>query len=186
MKDMEQQNNIRPLALGLTVLSGLARLLPHAPNFTPVGSMSMFAGARLRGWWAYLVPLAMMAITDPLLHLMFGIPGYTKLSPVIYGSFMINVWVGRKLAVSGSPIRIGSAAFLCSMQFFLITNFAVWMGSNLYPHTGAGLAACYSAALPFWGRTLAGDLMFTAVLFGLHAVLSRRLSPAEYPELQNA
>ena len=186
MKDMEKQSTIRPLALLLTILSGLARLLPHPPNFTPVGSMSLFAGARLRGWWAYLVPLAMMAITDPLLHLLFGIPGYTKASPFIYGSFLINVWIGRKLAVSESPIRIGGAAFLCSLQFFLITNFAVWYGSSSYPQTGAGLAACYSAAIPFWGRTLAGDLVFTAVLFGLHAFLSRRVAPAERVELQTA
>lgn len=181
---MEKQSTIRPLALVLTILSGLARLLPHPPNFTPVGSMSLFAGARLRGLWAYLVPLAMMAVTDPLLHLLFGIPGYTKASPFIYGSFLINVWIGRKLAVSESPIRIGAAAFLCSFQFFLITNFAVWMGSRFYPQTIGGLGACYTAALPFWGRTLAGDLLFTAVLFGLHAVLSRKLALAERPNLQ--
>jgi hypothetical protein len=182
----KQQNTIRPLALLLTILSGLARLLPHPPNFTPVGSMSLFAGARLRGWWAYLVPLAMMAITDPLLHLLFGMPGYTKASPFIYGSFMINVWIGRKLAVSENPIRIGGAAFLCSLQFFVITNLAVWYGSTFYAHTMAGLAECFGAAIPFWGRTLAGDLVFTAIIFGLHAVLSRRVATAERAELQTA
>jgi hypothetical protein len=186
VKEIEQKNGIRPLALLLTVLSGLARLLPHPPNFTPVGAMSLFAGARLRGWWAYLVPLAMMAVTDPLLHLMFGMPGYTRLSPVIYASFMINVWIGRRLAISENPVRIGGAAFLCSAQFFAITNFAVWAGSNFYPHTAAGLAACYVSAIPFWGRTLAGDLLFTASIFGLHAFLSRRVAPGERPELLTA
>jgi hypothetical protein len=161
-------------------------LLPHPPNFTPVGSMSLFAGARLSGWWAYLVPLAMMAITDPLLHLIFGMPGYTKASPFIYGSFLINVWIGRKLAVSENPIRIGGAAFICSLQFFLITNFAVWLGSRFYEKSLAGLAACYSSAIPFWGRTLAGDLVFTAAIFGLHAFLSRRVAVAERVELQTA
>jgi len=183
---MEKQSTIRPLALLLTILSGLARLLPHPPNFTPVGSMSLFAGARLRGWWAYLVPLAMMAITDPLLHLLFGIPGYTKASPFIYGSFLINVWIGRKLAVSENPVQIGCAAFVCSLQFFLITNFAVWYGSRFYQHSLTGLAECYSSAIPFWGRTLAGDLVFTAVLFGLHAFLSRRVAVSERVELQTA
>ena len=136
---MEQKNSIRPVALLLTVLSGLARLLPHPPNFTPVGSMSLFAGARLKGWWAYMVPLAMMAITDPLLHAFFGTPGYTKASPFIYASFMVNVWIGRKLAVSENPIRIGGAAFLCSLQFFLVTNFAVWYGSRFYAKSIAAL-----------------------------------------------
>lgn len=187
MKNMEKQNSMRPLALILTILSGLARLLPHPPNFTPVGSMSLFAGARLRGYWAYLVPLAMMAITDPLLHVIFGIPGYTKASPFIYASFLVNVWIGRKLAASESPIRIGAAAFLCSLQFFVITNLVVWYGSHIYAHTLAGLTECYGAAIPFWGRTLAGDLLFTAVIFGLHAVLSRRMAAAsERTELQTA
>ena len=56
----------RPLALGLTILAALVRVAPHPPNFAPVGGMSLFAGARLRGWMAYLLPLALMAVTDPI------------------------------------------------------------------------------------------------------------------------
>ncbi len=185
---MEQQQQIRPLSLTLTILSGCGRLVPHPPNFTPVGGMSLFAGARLPGWQAYLVPLAMMAITDPLLALLFGTPGYTRLSPFIYASFMINVWIGRTLlARSENPVRIGAAAFLCSLQFFLISNFAVWMGSAFYAHSASGLIGCYSAALPFFGRTLGGDLFFSAVLFGLHSWLSRRVAATtERSGLQHA
>ena len=47
-------------ALGLTLLGGLLRLVPHPPNFAPVGAMSLFAGANLSGWWAYLVPLLLV------------------------------------------------------------------------------------------------------------------------------
>ena len=183
---MEQQRNIRPLALGLTILSGLARLLPHPPNFTPVGGMSLFAGARLAGWYAYLVPLAMMAVTDFLLAAIKGVP-VSRVSPFVYASFLINVWIGRKLlAKSENPIRIGSAAFLCSLQFFLVTNFAVWLSSSFYPHTPAGLAECFTAAIPFFGRTLAGDLAATAVLFGAHAWLTRRVARTERVSLQTA
>jgi hypothetical protein len=49
-----------------------------------------------------------------------------------------------------------------------------------------GLFECYSAAIPFWGRTLAGDLVFTAVLFGLHASISRRFAMAEAARYQAA
>src|SRR5258708_33292987 len=87
-RNMEQQSKIRPLALVMTILSGLARLLPHPPNFTPVGSMSLFAGARLNGWMAYLVPLAIMLVTDPLVGIVFfGRKGYTRSSVFVYGSF---------------------------------------------------------------------------------------------------
>ncbi len=170
---MEETNRMRPAALGLTILSGVARLLPHPPNFTPVGSMSLFAGARIPGWLAYLLPLIVMAVTDPL------VGGYTKATPLIYFSFLISVWIGRQLRQSESPVRIGAAAFACSLQFFLITDFAWWYGSALYPRTFSGLLESYTAALPFFGRTLAGDLFFTAVLFGLHAWLSRTVARSE-------
>ena len=44
-----ENNSTRPVAVALTVVGALARLVPHAPNFTPVGGMSLFGGARLRG-----------------------------------------------------------------------------------------------------------------------------------------
>ncbi len=170
---MEPTNRSKPLAVVLTVLSGVARLLPHPPNFTPLGSMSLFAGARVPGWLAYLLPIFVMAITDPL------VGGYSRATPVIYLSFLISVWIGRRLSQSESPVRIGAAAFLCSLQFFLLTNAAVWFGGRFYPQTLAGLGESYVSALPFFGRTLAGDLFFTAVLFGLHAWLSRTVARSE-------
>jgi hypothetical protein len=36
------------------------------------------------------------------------------------------------------------------------------------------LVACYVAAIPFYGRTLAADLFYSAALFGAYALLSRR------------
>ena len=48
---------------------------------------------------------------------------------------------------------------------------------DYYPKTFAGLVACYAAAIPFFQNTLAGDLVFTALLFGGFA-LAERLLPA--------
>jgi hypothetical protein len=55
--------NRRPVAMTLVVLGAVARLVPHPWNFAPVGGMSLFAGARLRGWWAWALPIVLMAIT---------------------------------------------------------------------------------------------------------------------------
>lgn len=169
---MDREKNVRPVALGLTVLGALARLAPHAPNFAPVGGMSLYAGARLRGWQAFALPLVLMAVTDPLLG------GYSFATPFIYLSFMVNVCIGRHLQATQSPLRIGAACLVCSAQFFLISNFGVWLG-GLYPHTLAGLATTYTAAIPFFGRTVAADLLYGGALFGLHAWLSRNVSIAE-------
>jgi hypothetical protein len=40
----------------------------------------------------------------------------------------------------------------------------------MYPKTLAGLMTCYAAGLPFFRRGIAGDMLFTAVMFGLPAV----------------
>lgn len=172
-------NPFRPLALTLTVLGALARLTPHPPNMTPVGAVSLFAGARLSGWQAYLVPLLLMAITDPIQAALYGIPAYSRGTFLIYGSFLISVWIGRHLRASENAMRVAVAAFLGSLQFFLISNFGTWLFQALYPHTAAGLLACYVAAIPFFARTLAGDFLFTALIFGLHAWLSRTVYPRE-------
>ena len=170
---MNRVKHARPLALGLTVLGALARLLPHAPNVAPVGSMSLYAGARLKGWQAFLLPLVLMAATDPL------VGGYSRATPFVYASFLISVWIGRRLQRTENAGRIAAACLLASTQFFLLTNFAVWLTGTWYPHTLAGLGLCYTAALPFFGWTTLGDLAYTGVFFGLHAWLSRAVFTPE-------
>jgi hypothetical protein len=162
----------RRYAIGLTALSAVGRVVPHAPNFTPLGASCLFAGSRISGWLAYVLPLAVMLATDPF------VGGYTRTSPFIYLAFMINVWIGRRIVSQPTAMRMGAAAFLCSLQFFLISNFAVWFsgilrGSSYYSHDLAGLLTCYTAAIPFFGRTLGGDLLFSALLFSAWSLLPR-------------
>jgi len=169
----------RPLALSLVFLGAIVRLLPHPPNFTPVGALSLYSGARLRSWQAYLIPLAILALTDPILGIVFGFRAFTALTPFVYASFLINVWIGRHLRKTERVWRIGGAAVIGSLQFFVITNFAVWATSHSYQRTLVGLGECYLLAVSFLGRTLAGDITYTTLLFGLHAWLSRRYFPRE-------
>lgn len=176
----QKKPSFQPLAFTLTVLAALLRLAPHPPNFAPVGSVALFAGARLRGWQAYVVPLLAMLATDPILSRMMGYSAYSWATPVIYGCFLINVLLGRAfLRRSGSPLRIASVAAAGSLQFYLFTNlFEWWAGISQYPHTVAGLSECYIAALPFFGRTLLADLFYSGLLFTAYALLKRRV-PAE-------
>ena len=167
-------------ALSLTVIGGLLRMLPHPPNLAPVGAMSLFAGANLSGWQAYLVPLLVMAVTDPLVGANGGwgaIGGFHPFSRgtlFIYGSFLISVWIGKRLRGTHSASKIGAAAFLCALQFYLVTNLPNWLFDTMYPHTLAGLVACYVAALPFFGYTLVGNLFYSAFFFGAHYWLTHR------------
>jgi hypothetical protein len=173
----EKNSGFQPIAFTLTVVAALLRLAPHPPNFAPVGGVALFGGARLRGWQAYLVPVLAMLVTDPILSHSAGYAAYSWASVVIYACFLINVLLGRVfLRNSMSPARIASVAVAGSVQFYLLTNlYEWWRGMSQYPHTIGGLATCYIAALPFFGRTLLADLFYSGALFGLHALLSRKL-----------
>src|ERR1700733_527593 len=152
----QNQKQSGPLAIGLTILSALGRLVPHAPNVTPLGGSCLFAGSKISGFWAYLVPLVVMIATDPFVgHAGGAYGGYTLGSPVIYACFLINVWIGRRMLRSVTPIRVGLAAFLCSLQFFVFTNLGLWVGAvaqhdPIYSADFTGLITCYTLALPFW------------------------------------
>jgi hypothetical protein len=166
------------VALTLTLSAALVRLIPHPPNFAPIGGMALFGGARLKGWQAYLVPVLAMLVTDPIMSHLRGAPAYSALTPVIYLSFMLNVLLGRLfLANSSNPARIASVALLGSVQFFVLTNFFVWLGAETYYSRDiAGLTACYVSAIPFFGRTVLADLFYSGVLFGAYSLVTKRLS----------
>jgi hypothetical protein len=176
---MITKTNWRPVALSLTTLGAIARLLPHPPNFAPVGAMSIFAGARLPGWQAYLVPLALMAITDPILAAFYGVHAFGTGQLFTYSSFLISVWLGRRLRRTENFVRIAALTLVSSAQFFLITNFGSWLADHHYPRTPAGLMACFAAGVPFFRWTLLSDLAYTAVLFGLYAWLTRTVAARE-------
>jgi hypothetical protein len=149
---------------------------------TPLGASCLFAGSRIAGSLSYLLPLLVMIATDPIVGAAGGAhSGYSWSSLMVYSCFMINVWIGRRLVRNVTATRVGAAAFLCSFQFYLLTNLAVWYRSSagagqFYARSLSGLFECYSAALPFWGRTLAGDLLFSGAIFGMYALLARRAS----------
>jgi hypothetical protein len=177
---MQNGKQSRAYAIGLTVLSALGRIIPHVPNVTPLGASCLFAGSRIGGALSYLLPLVVMLATDPIVGSAGGAhSGFSSASLVVYACFMINVWIGRRLVRTVTATRVGGAAFLCSLQFYLLTDLAVWFRSSdgvgrLYARNLSGLLECYAAALPFWGRTLAGDLLFSGALFGMYALLARR------------
>jgi len=171
--DQNSSSTHRGLAAGLVVMGAISRILPHPPNMTSVGAMGLFAGAKLKTWQALSLPLACMLITDPILAWMHGYAAFRWDTLFIYASLMLNVLIGRAIVKSSNPGRILLAALICSCQFFVVTNFSSWLLYGLYPHNWAGLVACYTAAIPFFGWTLGGDLLYTAILFGIYELVSR-------------
>jgi hypothetical protein len=160
-------------------LLGLSNESLYFWNLMPVGAMGLFAGAQLRSRYALLVPPAAMLAADLLLIrplAALGYPSFTAVTPFIYLSYALCALLGRLVGRDEtSPVVLGGVSLLASVQFFLVTNFAVWLlgdGTN-YPRTFAGLAECYLMAVPFFRNTVAGDLLFTGLFFGLHALAVR-------------
>jgi hypothetical protein len=163
------------VAAGLVVLGAFSRLLPHPPNMTSVGAMGLFAGSKLKTWQALSLPLLCMLITDPILAKINHYSAFRWGTLFIYASLMLNVLIGRAIAKTDNLARIALAAVLCSCQFFLLTNFSVWLLDGYYPHTWAGLVTCYTLALPFFRWTLGGDLIYAFVLFGIYGLVSKTI-----------
>ena len=62
-----------------------------------------------------------------------------------------------------------------TLQFFVVTNFAVWPIGGFYPKTTAGLVNCVMAGVLFFCNSLAGGALYAGVLFGGSAFAERML-----------
>jgi hypothetical protein len=167
------------LALVLIVLAAALRIAPHPWNFTPVGAMALFSGAVLRDRrLAFLFPLLALSVGDVFV-------GFHKLIPIVYASFLVNVAIGLWLRDRRTIARISLATLLGAIQFFIVTNLAVWQFLGGYPHTGSGLLACYIAGFPLFWNTLGGDAFYATLFFGGFA-LAERMFPALRVSMQPA
>src|SRR5262245_13014231 len=171
---VENENNDRRLyplqfavAAALILVAAAVRILPHPMNFTPIGAMAIFSGSLFRRRWAaFLLPLCALFAGDIFV-------GFYKLMFIVYMSFALSVAIGRWLTQSRTVARIGGAVFLGALQFFVVSNFALWALGGFYPRTLAGLSACFANALPLFSNTLAGDVFYAAVLFSGYSLAER-------------
>ena len=148
----------------IALLSAIAaaaalRLVPHPPNFTPIGAIALFSGAYLgRKPLAFAAPLAALLLSDIVIGFYHGMA-------TVYATDLLIVLVGSVIT-RRSPVRIGIAALASSILFFTSTNFGMWYSSGFYPRTFEGLEACFAAGIPFFQNTVVGDLFYSLLLFG--------------------
>jgi hypothetical protein len=158
----------------LILIAALSRLFPHFPNVTAVGAMALFGGAYVSNRvLAFILPLFSLFLSDLILNnVVYAAFNNGKFvwfydgAIWVYGAVALTVLVGMTLAKKVNSRAVLMASLVCSIAFFLITNFGVWQSGFMYPKTGAGLLTCYTAALPFLLNSLIGDLSFAALLFG--------------------
>lgn len=162
------------------VINYVPGLLPY--NFTPVEAIALFGGAYfVNRRLAFAVPLIAMLCADLIIATSLPrewVGDWLGTLPAVYGCIALTVLGGMRLSRKISAFRVTSYAFASAVMFFLVTNFATWLSAQ----TGAGaactqsLSACFVAGIPFFRGTLAGTLLWSAILFGGFELLRRRWS----------
>jgi hypothetical protein len=162
------------LAMSLVALDIVARLAPHAPNVTPIAASAVFAGMVLRSRaLALAVPLSALLVSD----LVVGSYDWRIMS-VVYAALALPALLARWGRAWRPVVVLAPLVLSSSLLFFASTNFAVWAFSGMYAHDLHGLVHCYVAALPFLYNTVAGDMLWTALLFGTWWSAKLLLAPA--------
>lgn len=160
----------------LIVFAILTRLMPHAGwfNFTAVGGALLYFGAR-RSWREMLAPLVALMATDYILttfvyHYSFAWTGYIP----TWSWYLAAMVLGRILLMARTNwLRVGCAIVLGPTSFFLITNFAAWLGSSMYPQNLGGLVQSYIAGIPFYRNDMGSTALVVGAAFGLPALVRR-------------
>lgn len=142
------------------------RLVPHAPNFTPVAAIALSGGVYFSRKTALILPVMAMLVSDIFIGF-YDI----KIMAAVYASFLISVFLGFWLKNNKKWHLIAGGAILSSVLFFLVTNFAVFAFSPWYAKSLSGLIHCYAMAVPFFRNTVLGDLFYAAVFFGAYELI---------------
>jgi len=160
--------------LAVLIALGVAgRLLPHPPNFTPMAAIALFAGfIFIKRYMAVVAVISTMLLCDYFAFGSLSVSWFgSKSMFVVYLALLFPIVFKNFLQKKLGVLRIFGAALASSSVFFLATNFAVWAFSPMYEKTFEGLVLCYTMAIPFFQNTVAGDLIWSGVIFGAYLVL---------------
>ncbi len=153
------------IALVLILFAAFSRLMPHPANFTPIAAIALFSGVYLEKKYYLIIPVIAMLLSDIFL-------GFYSTMIWVYGSFAVIALIGLWLKSHKKAGYIFGTTVVSSIIFFIITNFGVW-ASGYYEYSVNGLIQCYTMAIPFFRNSIAGDLVYVTVMFGIYELVSR-------------
>lgn len=162
--------------IGLVLITAMSRILPHPPNFAPIGAMALFGAAYFRKpLIGLLVTIAALAISDIVLNNTIYAAFETNFQWAVYLSFGLIFLLGYFLLKKVSFKNVLLGAVSASVIFFLVSNFGHFLSPfSALPKNAAGLIGTYASGLPMFGFTLAGDLFYCAALFGSFELMKQQ------------
>ncbi len=150
----------------IIIFSVVLRFLPHPPNFTSVGALALISGLVLKSRLAVLIAPAVLFLSD----IFIGFYDWRVMISVYLG-FVLYFGVSKILGGGKERFFLGPLAG--ASIFFILTNFAVWAFSPMYPQTLEGLITAYILALPFFKNMILADFAFFTVFSGaLYLILN--------------
>lgn len=170
------------LISGMILIAAFTRLWYHWPNFTAIGAISLFGAAFLKSrQLAILIPFVALFLSDLVLNntiFQAQAEGFTIIRPGsgwIYLAVGLIVLFGKTILNKVTPLRFLGGAIGATAIFFLLTNLGHWAGPfRMHPLNLSGLIATYVDGIPFVLNTLAGNIFYGAILFGVHEWVAQR------------
>lgn len=163
----------------IIALAIAARFIPGAANFSPVYAGLLFGGVYLKKRDSIWFPILLLAASDILLNTLVYHTPFQWMQMSNWVGFaaiaVVGWWLQKRLSVR----NVLAASVAGASVFFLISNVAVWLGGGLYPLTAGGLAACFVAAVPFYGNSLISAVLFSGILFGAYEFYLRKTQSRE-------
>jgi len=159
--------------ISLILFASFSRIIPHMPNFTPIGAMALFGGAYLKNkYHAILIPIISLWISDLVINnFIFSFySDFTWFYPGFlwqYSSFILIILIGYFFLKKLDLKNVFLTTLFSSLIFFIVTNFGVWISGTMYSPDLQGLITCYIMALPFYKGTLLGFICYSTFLFGV-------------------
>ena len=131
----------------------VSRLIPHPPNFTSTIAIAFYLPA-LFGVKYIIVATTAFIVCDLIIGL----------HPLIFFTWLGLMLVGLiSQAFTKYYFRV-PGVMIGVLIFFFVSNFGVWLLSDMYSQDLKGLTQCYIMGLPFLQNSLIGSLLFSLII----------------------
>mgnify|MGYP006133534799 FL=1 len=145
----------------IILILAFSRLLPHAPNFTPIIATALMSGFLLKNKnLSLIVVLMAMFISDLII-------GFYSSYFFVYFSLILIILIFSSFVKKINFKNLLVLSISSSLLFFIVTNFGVWAMGNMYEKNFSGLVLCYIFAIPFFTNTLLSTIFFSYSIFYL-------------------
>ena len=148
------------LAVLFLIMGVVMRVVPFAPNFTPLLSISLLTGLYTKNRYFVILPILIMLISD----LYIG----NHITAIWVYSSLLLIFVFGYFMKKSSYTSIVTFSIISSITFFIVSNFGVWVTGG-YSHTFEGLITCYLTAIPFYKNTLLSTILYSS---SIHFIVS--------------